>query len=156
VLLVEDQLDDEELSLAALRRSCENPVVVARDGVEALDYLFGPERVRPLPQLVLLDLHLPRVEGLEVLRRIRADPRTRLLPVVVISGSDEQQDLVRSLEAGANSYVHKPDDPERYQRAIGLLASYWLTLNEPLSPSSSPSRSRRSPKRLFADRRRTS
>jgi two-component system response regulator len=136
LLLVEDKRDDEELTVAALRDNCENPIVVVRDGAEALDYLFGPD-ARPLPQLVLLDLDLPRVDGIDVLRRIRADARTRLLPVVVISGSDQPDDLTRSLEAGANSFVRKPHDPEHYARAIALVASYWLQLNEPVGATAS-------------------
>ena len=133
ILLVEDNPHDEELTLRALRKSnVMNPVVVARDGAEALDYLLGPPEpdVRPQPQVVLLDLKLPKIDGLEVLRRLRADARTRLLPVVILSSSKEQQDLVSSYELGANSYVRKPVDFAQFLEAARQLGLYWLVINE--------------------------
>lgn len=136
ILLVEDNPDDEALALRALRRSAPiEDVVVARDGVEALDYLFatGPHAGRDrsvMPRLVLLDLKLPRVDGLEVLRRMRADERTRLVPVVVLTSSAEEQDLIDGYGFGANSYVRKPVDFARFIRAVEQLKLYWLSLNE--------------------------
>lgn len=137
ILLVEDNPDDEALTIRALHKNnIVNEVVVARDGVEALDFLFGAgaeaeEKPRGLPQLVLLDLKLPRVDGLEVLRRIRSDPRTRLLPVVVLTSSREERDLVESYSLGANSYVRKPVDFVEFTEAVRQLGLYWLLLNEP-------------------------
>jgi two-component system response regulator len=138
ILLVEDNPDDLDLTLRAFRKAnISNEVVVARDGVEALDYLFGTGAhagKRPeLPQVVLLDLKLPRVDGLEVLQRIRSDPRTRFLPVVVLTSSREEQDLVRSYELGVSSYVRKPVDFMQFMDAARQLGLYWLVLN--LSPS---------------------
>jgi two-component system response regulator len=136
VLLVEDNVDDAQLALAALRGNrIVNEVVLARDGEEARDYLFGlgahtGRDASHCPQLVLLDLKLPKIDGLDVLRRIRADERTRLTPVVVLTSSDEEEDLVRSYRLGANSYVRKPIDFERFLEAIRQLTVYWLVLNE--------------------------
>jgi two-component system response regulator len=133
ILLVEDNADDEVLALRALTlNKIANHVDVARDGVEALEYLFGAEGKAPipLPQVVLLDLKLPRVDGLEVLRRIRADERTRLLPVVVLTSSSEEQDLVESYSLGANSYIVKPVDFNQFTEAVGRLGLYWLVLNQ--------------------------
>ena len=136
ILLVEDNPDDEALTLRAFRKSnVPNRVVVARDGVEALDYLFatGPHSGRDsheVPQLVLLDLKLPRIDGLEVLRRIRSDERTRLLPVVILTSSREQQDMIDGYGLGANSYVQKPVDFARFLQAVEQLKLYWLVLNE--------------------------
>ena len=136
ILLVDDNAQDEELTIRALRKSnIMNKVVVARDGVEALDYLLsaGGSAGRPphaMPQLVLLDLKLPRVDGLEVLRRLRADPRTHLLPVVILTSSKEERDLVSSYSLGANSYVRKPVDFAEFTEAIRQLGLYWLILNE--------------------------
>lgn len=136
ILLVEDNPDDEELALLAFERSnLANEVVVARDGVEALDYLLGTGPHAggdppPLPQVVLLDLKLPKVDGLEVLRRLRADPRTRRLPVVVLTSSKEEEDMVGSYDLGANSYVRKPIEFERFATAVNQLQMYWLVLNE--------------------------
>lgn len=137
ILLVEDNPDDEALTLRAFRKShILNPVVVARDGVEALDYLFGTgahagRDTRDQPQVVLLDLKLPKLDGLEVLRRIRADPRTRLLPVVILTTSNEDRDILSSYELGANSYIRKPVDFEQFIEAARQLGLYWLVLNVP-------------------------
>lgn len=136
ILLVEDNPDDEALTLRAFRKSnVANRVVVARDGVEALDYLFGTgshagRDPHDVPQLVLLDLKLPRIDGLEVLRRIRSDERTRLLPVVILTSSREQQDLLDGYGLGANSYVQKPVDFAKFLQAVEQLKLYWLVLNE--------------------------
>jgi two-component system, response regulator len=136
ILLVEDNLDDQLLMRRALERNrIKNEVVVVRDGVEALDFLFatGPYQGRPtdeLPQVVILDLKLPRVDGLEVLRRVRADDRTRLLPVVVLTSSKEEEDVARSYALGANSYVRKPVDFTQFTEAIRTLGLFWLLLNE--------------------------
>jgi two-component system response regulator len=136
ILLVEDNPDDELLTLRALKKnSVFNNVVVARDGAEALDYLFGEgayagRDTSDVPQLVLLDLKLPKVDGLEVLRRLRADERTRLLPVVILTSSREQQDLLDGYSHGANSYVRKPVDFAQFSRAVEQLELYWLVLNE--------------------------
>jgi len=136
ILLVEDNPDDELLTLRALKKcGVKNEVVVAHDGVEALDYLFasGPHSGRDpavMPQLILLDLKLPRVDGLEVLRRLRSDERTRRLPVVILTSSREQRDMLEGYGLGANSYVRKPVNFEQFVKAIELLRSYWLVLNE--------------------------
>jgi CheY-like chemotaxis protein len=136
ILLIEDNLDDEALTLRAFRKSnLRNEVKVARDGAEALDYLFGTgdytERdASDTPYLILLDLKLPKVDGLQVLQRIRGDERTRLLPVVVLTSSREQEDMIRSYSLGANSYVRKPVDFNRFVEAIQNLGLYWLVLNE--------------------------
>ena len=136
ILLVEDNPDDEALTLLAQSRNrIPNPVVVAHDGVEALDYLFATgvhagRKADDLPAVVLLDLKLPRIDGLEVLRRIRADARTAVLPVVVLTTSRESLDLRQAYSLGANSYIRKPVDFDRFERAIGLIGHYWLELNE--------------------------
>jgi two-component system, response regulator len=137
ILLVEDNADDEALTLRALKRhNIGNPVVVARDGVEALDYLFGtgPHVGRDtgeLPQVMLLDLKLPRLDGLEVLKRVRADERTRRLPVVILTSSREERDVLRGYDLGANSYVRKPVDFTEFLESVRQLGLYWLILNEP-------------------------
>lgn len=137
ILLVEDNADDEALTLRAFRRNnILNEVVVARDGAEALDYLFttgshaGRETIQ-VPELILLDLNLPKIHGLEVLRRLRADPRTKLIPVVVLTSSREEQDLIQSYSLGANSYIRKPVDFTQFIEAVKQLGLYWLVLNEP-------------------------
>jgi two-component system, response regulator len=136
ILLVEDNPDDELLTLRALRKNnVLNEVVVARDGVEALDYLFGTGEyagrdTSVTPQLILLDLKLPKIDGLEVLKRLRADERTRLLPVVILTSSREQQDMLDGYGLGANSYVRKPVNFEQFVQAIEQLKLYWLILNE--------------------------
>jgi two-component system, response regulator len=137
ILLVEDNADDEKLTLRALKKNnIGNDVVVARDGLEALDYLFGTgphagRSANALPQVVLLDLKIPKLDGLEVLRRLRADPRTRLLPVVILTSSNEEQDRFSSYGLGANSYVRKPVDFNQFSEATRQLGLYWLVLNEP-------------------------
>jgi two-component system, response regulator len=136
ILLVEDNPDDEALTLRALKKNnIKNEVVVAHDGAEALDYLFGTGKYAGrntdvLPQVVLLDLKLPKVEGLEVLRRVRADKRTRLLPVVILTSSNEEQDRIDGYGLGANSYVRKPVDFTQFIEAALQLGLYWLILNE--------------------------
>jgi CheY-like chemotaxis protein len=136
ILLVEDNPDDEALTLRALRKNhIGNRVVVAHDGVEALDFLFGTgawagRDLREAPVLVLLDLKLPRLDGLEVLQRMRQDARTRFLPVVVLTSSKEDQDLLRSYALCANSYVRKPVDFDEFIEAVRKLGMYWLLLNE--------------------------
>lgn len=137
ILLVEDNPDDELLALRALgKNGIAGDVVVAHDGVEALDYLFATgdysgKDPGVLPRLILLDLNLPRVGGLEVLERLRSDERTRLLPVVILSSSGEQRDMLDGYGLGANSYVRKPVNFEQFVRAVEQLKSYWLVLNEP-------------------------
>jgi two-component system, response regulator len=136
ILLVEDNPDDELLTLRALRKNgVTGEVMVARDGVEALDYLFGTgahagRDTSVMPQLILLDLNLPKIDGLEVLRRLRADERTRLLPVVILTSSREQSDMLEGYGLGANSYVRKPVNFEQFVRAVEQLKLYWLILNE--------------------------
>lgn len=130
VLLVEDNSDDLDLTLMALRESqLANPIEIARDGQEALAYLADPARA--LPAVVLLDLNLPRITGLEVLRRLRAQPRTRLLPVVVLTSSDEESDRLRSYDNGANAYVRKPVEFAGFAEAVKTLGLFWLLVNQP-------------------------
>lgn len=137
ILLIEDNPDDVALTLRALRKNnIANEVTVAKDGVEALDYLFGTgtyagRDMSKMPAVILLDLKLPRISGLEVLQRLRADKRTRLLPVVILTSSKEEQDLIDSYMLGANSYIRKPVDFTKFVDAIKSLGLYWLILNEP-------------------------
>jgi len=136
ILLVEDNPRDEALTMRALKKSnIINDLIVARDGVEALDYLLGTgthaDNPPVMPQLVLLDLKLPRVDGLEVLRRIRENESTRRLPVVVFTSSSEEEDMIKSYDLGANSYVRKPVESEQFAEATKQLGLYWLLLNEP-------------------------
>jgi two-component system, response regulator len=136
ILLVEDNSDDEVLTLRALAKNrIANEVIVARDGAEALGWLLGtpggPPASGPLPALVLLDLKLPKIDGLEVLKRLRANPRTRRIPVVVLTSSKEECDLVEAYDNGANSYVRKPVDFTSFVEAVGRLGLFWLMLNEP-------------------------
>jgi len=136
ILLVEDNPDDVALTLRALKKNnIANEVVVARDGEEALEYLtatgkYAGRSVTDLPQIVLLDLKLPKVGGLEVLRAMRADPHTRLLPVVVLTSSSEEGDVIASYDLGANSYIRKPVDFNQFQEAVRQLGLYWLVLNQ--------------------------
>lgn len=137
ILLVEDNPDDEELTLRALKKNnIVNEVTVVRDGSEVLDYLFctgayAGRDASQQPAVILLDLKLPKIDGLEVLKRLRADERTRLLPVVILTSSKEEQDLVNGYRFGANSYIRKPVDFVRFIDAVRQLGLYWLVLNEP-------------------------
>jgi two-component system response regulator len=134
ILLVEDNPNDVILTERAFQKSkIANDLHVVHDGAEALDYLLGPEAgtpARPFPALVLLDLKLPKVDGLEVLRRVREDPRTKLLPVVILTSSNEEQDIIRGYGNGANSYIRKPVDFNQFTEAVSSLGLYWLVLNE--------------------------
>ena len=139
ILLVEDNADDVELTLRAFRKSdLVSTVTVARDGVEALDYLMATGdhagRAEHLPDLVLLDIKLPRVDGLQVLERLRANPRTKLVPIVVLTSSIEPRDLLTCYTLGANSYVRKPIDFHKFSKALQQIGSYWLETNEAPPP----------------------
>jgi len=140
ILLVEDNPDDETLTLRALiKNNILNQVTIVRDGAEALDYLFGQgvyagRDVGQQPAVTLLDLKLPKVDGLEVLKRLRADARTRLLPVVILTSSKEEQDLISGYHLGANSYIRKPVDFTQFMEAIRQVGLYWLMMNEPPPP----------------------
>jgi two-component system, response regulator len=140
ILLVEDNPDDEVLTLRALKKNnIANEVIVARDGAEALDFLFGTgayaaRDTRHLPQVVLLDLNLPKIGGLDVLKRLRADDRTRAVPVVVLTSSKEEEDVVTSYTNGANAYVRKPVEFEQFSEAMKTLGMFWLLLNEVAPP----------------------
>ena len=137
ILLVEDNPDDEALTLRAFdKKRILNPIVVAHDGVEALEYLFATNAyagrdISNIPALILLDLKLPRLDGLQVLKRVREDERTRRIPVVVLTSSREDQDLIASYNLGANSYIRKPVEFDKFVEAAGLLGMYWLMWNEP-------------------------
>ena len=137
ILLVEGNADDELLTLRALKRNnIRNEVVVARDGNEALDYLFGTgvhsgRDLSVMPQIILLDLKLPKVDGFEVLNRVRASEMTKFLPVVILTTSNEDQDRIRGYDLGANSFVRKPVEFEKFIEAVRQLGLYWLILNEP-------------------------
>lgn len=136
ILLVEDNPDDEALTLRALQKNnIINEVVVARDGVEALDFLFGTgvyagRDLALMPEVILLDINLPKINGLEVLEKIRANERTRLLPVVILTTSNEEQDKIKSYTLGANSFIRKPVDFQQFSEAIRQLGVYWLVLNQ--------------------------
>ena len=136
ILLVEDNPDDEEFTLRALQRAkVTNPVVVVRDGSEAVDFLFGlgahaGRDAGEVPSVVLLDLKLPKMSGIDVLRRMRADARTRLVPVVVLTSSSQDEDILRSYESGANSYVRKPVEFAHFATAVAQLGVYWTLTNE--------------------------
>jgi two-component system, response regulator len=135
ILLVEDNPDDEALTLRALKKNnIKNEVIIARDGAEAVDYLFGTgmyaqRNDRTMPQVILLDLKLPKLDGFEVLRRLRADDRTKFLPVVILTSSDEEQDRIAGYDLGANSYVRKPVEFGSFIEAVRQLGLYWLVLN---------------------------
>ena len=141
ILLVEDNANDELLTLRALRKhNIQNKVVVARDGAEALDYLFSRgvhanRQPADPPDLILLDLNLPKIGGLEVLRRIRADERTRHLQVVILTTSTERRDIADAYRLGANSFVRKPVSYAEFAEAVRVLGAYWLTINEPCPPA---------------------
>ncbi len=140
ILFVEDNPDDEALTLRAFRKcKIANEIIVAHDGVEALDYLFGTgpyagRNVADVPAVVMLDLKLPKIDGMEVLRRLRVDERTRLTPVVILTSSREERDVVNGYLLGANSYIRKPVDFEQFAAAVQQLGLYWLLLNEPVPP----------------------
>jgi two-component system, response regulator len=137
ILLVEDNPDDEVLTLLAFKKSnILNEIVVTRDGVEALDFLFATGTYRDrdaniMPQMVLLDIKLPKIDGLEVLRRLRSDERTKLLPIVILTSSKEERDLIDGYKFGCNSYIRKPVDFSQFSESIRQLGLYWLVLNEP-------------------------
>jgi CheY-like chemotaxis protein len=130
IVLVEDNPDDQALTLRALKKqNIANEIVVVNDGVEALEFLLSPDN--PVPHLVLLDLKLPKLDGLQVLQRLRSEPRTELLPVVVLTSSDEERDVIDGYRFGANSYIRKPVDFNQFIEAIRQLGLYWLVLNLP-------------------------
>lgn len=136
ILLAEDSADDQTLILRSLKKNnITNPILIANDGVEALDYLFGTgarSEDGPIrPSVVLLDMKMPRLGGLDVLERIRKEPQTKHIPVVILTSSDEEQDMLRSYDLGANSYVRKPVDFNEFAEAVGKLGLYWVLLNEP-------------------------
>lgn len=129
IVLVEDNPDDQTLTLRALKKqNLANEIVVLNDGVEALAFLLDPEK--PLPHLLLLDLKLPKLDGLQLLRRLRSEPRTQLLPVVVLTSSDEDRDVIEGYRLGANSYIRKPVDFNQFTEAVRQLGLYWLVLNQ--------------------------
>ena len=137
ILIVEDTPQDLELTLRALRKAkLSNRIQVARDGVEAMEFIFceGPHAERNIedgPKVILLDLKLPKIDGIEVLRRVKSDPRTKRIPVVVLTSSKEQKDVVESYRLGVNSYIVKPVNFERFAAAVGEMGFYWLLLNQP-------------------------
>jgi DNA-binding response OmpR family regulator len=129
IVLVEDNPDDQALTLRALKKqNLANDIIVLNDGVEALEFLLDPEK--PLPHLVLLDLKLPKLDGLQLLHRLRSDPRTQVLPVVVLTSSDEDRDVIEGYRLGANSYIRKPVDFNQFTEAVRQLGLYWLVLNQ--------------------------
>jgi two-component system response regulator len=137
ILLVEDNPDDVELTMRAFRKNkIANNMMVARDGVEALDYLFcrgayASRNIKDIPRLILLDLKMPKLDGLQVLERLRADEYTKLIPVVILTSSKEEQDLISGYKSGANSYVRKPVDFNQFVEAVRQIGLYWLLINEP-------------------------
>jgi len=137
ILLVEDSQDDLDMTLRALRKAnMANHIQIARDGAEALDFIFcqgahAARKIENMPKLIMLDLKLPKIDGLEVLKRIKGDPRTRIIPVVVLTSSKEQNDVIRSYGLGGNSYIVKPVDFESFAEAVQKLGMYWLLLNQP-------------------------
>ncbi len=134
ILLVEDNPDDEELTLRAFRKNkIANPVVVVRDGQEALDWLLNASN--PVPSMILLDLRLPKVSGLEVLQRVRQEPRLKLVPVVILTSSKEENDVASGYKLGVNSYIRKPVNFDQFTEAVRQLGLYWLVLNEPPLPT---------------------
>jgi CheY-like chemotaxis protein len=136
ILLVEDNPDDADLTLRALtRHNLANRVLVARDGAEALEFLLGDNPKAAAPKVILLDLKLPKIDGLEVLRRLKADDRTKAIPVVVLTSSNEEPDITSSYQLGANSYIVKPVDFEAFVRSVADVGLYWLLLNERPPPS---------------------
>jgi two-component system response regulator len=129
IVLIEDNPDDQTLTLRALKKqNIANEIIVLNDGVEALAFLLDPEK--PLPHLVLLDLKLPKLDGLQLLRRLRSEPRTQVLPVVVLTSSDEDRDVIEGYRLGANSYIRKPVDFNQFTEAVRQLGLYWLVLNQ--------------------------
>lgn len=149
ILLVEDNPDDEMLTIRALKKqNIENEVIVAHDGAEAIEYLFGQgafasRNVNDLPQVILLDLKLPKLNGLDVLKRIRADERTKSIPVVMLTTSNEENDIIESYSLGANSYVQKPVDFMEFAKAVNTLGMYWLLLNQGMPGARGKSRDRK-------------
>jgi two-component system response regulator len=137
ILLVEDNPDDVELTLRAFKKNnILNPVIIAKDGVEALDFLFGTgtyagRNLKELPVVILLDLKLPKIDGMEVLKRIRQDERTKLIPVVILTSSMEENDMINGYSIGANSYIRKPVEFSQFVEAMRQIGFYWLLLNEP-------------------------
>jgi len=144
ILLVEDNVHDAELTLRALkRRNLANKFVHLKDGAEALDFVFGTGQythrdVSQHPKVILLDLKLPKVDGLEVLRAVKSDPRTKSIPVVIMTSSNEQRDVIESYKLGVNSYVVKPVDFDSFSKAVSELGCYWVLLNHPPDPQSGP------------------
>jgi CheY-like chemotaxis protein len=137
ILLVEDSQDDLDMTLRALRKAnMANHIEIARDGVEALDFIFcegahAARKIENIPKLIMLDLKLPKIDGMEVLKRIKGDPRTKMIPVVMLTSSKEQNDVIRSYGLGGNSYIVKPVDFESFAEAVQKLGMYWLLLNQP-------------------------
>ena len=137
ILLVEDNADDLDMTTRALRKAnLANKIQVARDGVEALEFIFGEgahagRKIESVPKLILLDLKLPKVDGFEVLKRIKGDPRTKLIPVVILTSSKEQRDVIESYQLGVNSYIVKPVNFEAFVQAVADLGMYWMLLNQP-------------------------
>ena len=140
ILLVEDSQDDLDMTLRALRKAnMANHIQTARDGVEALDFIFcegmhAGRKIENIPKLILLDLKLPKIDGIEVLKRVKGDPRTKMIPIVVLTSSKEQKDVIEAYGLGVNSYIVKPVDFEHFAAAVKNLGMYWLLLNQPPQP----------------------